>query len=122
MKSILTALFALASVVGLGVNAAAAADPASPAWQQVVPGVFRSEGFPYAYALVADRSALLVGASAGANLPALKQRGVDRCELVLLTHHLRDSCAQAADFIAAGIPVRAAKKTEPLLAPDGVRL
>ena len=36
-----------------------------------------------------------IRAPEGASLPALKRQGVDRCELVLLTHQHRDSCAQA---------------------------
>ena len=94
---------------------------ADDAWLEVVPGVLRSSGYPCAYALVDGRVALLVGAPRGAKLPALKQRGVDQCELVLLTHHHRDSTEQAGAMIAAKVPVRAPARSESLLAPAGVR-
>jgi glyoxylase-like metal-dependent hydrolase (beta-lactamase superfamily II) len=102
-------------------SAAPAAGPGEGAWQEVTPGVLRSEGYPCAYAVLDGPAALLIGAPRGASLPALKARGVDRVELALLTHHHRDSCDQAASWIAAGIPVRAARKSTPLLTPEGVR-
>jgi glyoxylase-like metal-dependent hydrolase (beta-lactamase superfamily II) len=83
--------------------------------------VLRSDGFPCGYALIDGRAALLIGAPAGVNLALLKQRGVDRCELVLLTHHHRDSCEQGGQLAAAGIAIRAPKKAESLLTPEGVR-
>jgi glyoxylase-like metal-dependent hydrolase (beta-lactamase superfamily II) len=93
----------------------------TPAWHDVAPGVLRSDGYPCAYALTDGTAALLIGAPRGARLEALKQHGVERCELVLLTHHHRDSCARAADWLSAGIAVRAPRKAETLLAPEGVR-
>jgi glyoxylase-like metal-dependent hydrolase (beta-lactamase superfamily II) len=99
----------------------AAGEPPTTAWHEVAPDVFRSDGFPCAYALIEGRAALLIGAPARASLPALKQRGVDQCELVLLTHHHRDSCAQAGPLAATGIVIRAPRKAETLLTPGGVR-
>jgi glyoxylase-like metal-dependent hydrolase (beta-lactamase superfamily II) len=98
-----------------------AANAEDEVWSEVVPGVLRSRGYPCAYALVEGRAALLIGAPRGARLPALKQRGVETCELVLLTHHHRDSSEQAAALVAEHIPVRAPKRSEPLLSPEGVR-
>src|SRR5262249_40561291 len=98
-----------------------AANARDARWHEVVPGVLRSEGCPSAYALIEGRAALLVGAPPGASLAALKDRGGDRCEIVLLAHHDRDSCVQAGDWAAAGIPIRAPRNAETFLTPEGVR-
>jgi glyoxylase-like metal-dependent hydrolase (beta-lactamase superfamily II) len=109
-------------VLAAGLPGVQGAEARPSAWHEVAPGVLRSEGFPCGYALVEGRAALLIGAPAGANLPALKQHGVERCEFVLLTHHHRDSCEQAGPLAAAGTVVRAPKKAESLLTPEGVRV
>lgn len=96
-------------------------DAEEAAWREVVPGVLRSEGLPCGYALVEDGAVLLIGAPDGARLPALKQRGGERCELVLLTHHHRDICSQAVELAGAGIPIRAPRQAQALLTPEGVR-
>jgi glyoxylase-like metal-dependent hydrolase (beta-lactamase superfamily II) len=112
---------AIAALVAIVFAATDRTHADEPAWHPVVPGVFRSAGFPCGYALVDGRAALLIGAPRGVSLPALKAHGVERCELVLLTHHDRDSCAQAGDLAAAGVPIRAPLKAEALLKPDLVR-
>jgi glyoxylase-like metal-dependent hydrolase (beta-lactamase superfamily II) len=91
------------------------------AWREVMPGVLQSAGSPCAYALLDGAEALLIGAPHGVRLPDGKRFGVERWTLVLLTHHHRDSCAGAAALAAAGISVRAPRKSEALLAPDHVR-
>lgn len=89
-------------------------------WHEVQPGLLRSAGQPCGYALVDGENALLIDAPAGADLESLKKRGVRKVELVLLTHHHRDTCAQAAAWIDAGIPVRAAKASAEWLTPENV--
>jgi len=89
-------------------------------WTEVVPGVRRSAGIPAAYALVDGEAALLIDAPHGANLQSLKQRGVRQIELVLLTHHHRDTCAQAERLLMENVPVRAPKAAADWLLPDQV--
>src|SRR4029450_12896071 len=50
----------------------------------------------------------------------LRAHGVKRVELVLLTHHHRDSCAAAGKFLAAGVKVRAPKASAEWLLPGPV--
>ncbi len=108
----------LAALAFLPAPAAGASDTA---WREVVPGVLQSAGYPCAYALLDGPNALLIGAPQGVSLPDRKRYGVEGWELVLLTHHHRDSCAGAAALAAAGVPVRAPRKSETLLAPEHVR-
>jgi glyoxylase-like metal-dependent hydrolase (beta-lactamase superfamily II) len=89
------------------------------AWQQVAPGVWRSSGLPAGYALVDGDSALLIDApTAGETLQA---HGVKKIDLVLLTHHHRDSCAAAGTLLTAKVKVRAPKASAEWLTPEGVR-
>src|SRR5688572_10991857 len=68
---------------------------AADGWSEVAPGVWRSAGLPAGYALVEGDAALLIDAPRTAEgLPAKK------VEMVLLTHHHRDSCAAAGRFLA----------------------
>ncbi len=90
------------------------------AWAEVQRGLLRSPGLPCGYALVEGESALLIDAPAGADLEALKKQGVKKVELALLTHHHRDTCVRAAEWIAAGIPIRASKASAEWLLPDKV--
>src|SRR5207253_3752123 len=46
--------------------------------------------------------------------------GIKKIGAVLRTHHHRDSCAFAAEYLRENIPVRAAESAAPLLKPDGV--
>jgi glyoxylase-like metal-dependent hydrolase (beta-lactamase superfamily II) len=89
------------------------------AWQEVVPGVWRSSGLPAGYALVDGDAALLIDAPTDA--AALKAHGVKKIDLVLLTHHHRDSCAAAGLLLTAGVKVQAPKAAAEVLTPDGVR-
>src|SRR5260370_20854439 len=93
--------------------------PGAEAWQEVVAGVFRSRGLPAGYALVDGGAALLVDAPAGAQ--GLQRLGVKKIDGVLLTHHHRDSCAEAERFLAAGVTVRAPKASAEWLTPENVR-
>jgi glyoxylase-like metal-dependent hydrolase (beta-lactamase superfamily II) len=88
-------------------------------WVEVVPGVLRSRGLPAGYALVDGDTALLIDAPRGPD--SLRPMGVKKVEAVLLTHHHRDSCAAAGDFLTARVPVRAARESAEWLTPDGVR-
>ena len=92
---------------------------AADAWHEVAPGVLRTAGIPAGYALTDGNAAILIGAPRGADLADLKARGL-AVEFALLTHHHRDSCEQAADWVKAGIAVRAGKKTAVLLSPEAV--
>ena len=47
--------------------------------------------------------------------------GVKKVELVLLTHHHRDTCAAADKFLADGVPVGALKTAADWLTPAGVQ-
>lgn len=100
---------------------AAALPESAKAWTAVAPGVFRSDSFPCAYALVEQGAALLIGAARGADVAALKPHGAANVELCLLTHHHRDTSARAAEFVTAEIPVRAPKASADLLLPEGVQ-
>jgi glyoxylase-like metal-dependent hydrolase (beta-lactamase superfamily II) len=90
-----------------------------PGWAEVVPGVFRSPGLPAGYALVDGDAALLIDAPRGAG--GLHAQGVKKLDAVLLTHHHRDSCAAAGEFLAARVPVRAARESAEWLTPENVR-
>lgn len=94
------------------------ADPQTTTWTEVSPGVWRCPGPPYGYALVAGEHALLIDApDSGAGL---RQAGVKQIDMVLLTHHHRDTAAFAARFVADKIPVRAPRASLPWLSPEGV--
>lgn len=89
-------------------------------WKQIAPGVWRTAEMPYGYALVSDSHALLIDCpqSADGLKPAAK---VEQIDGVLLTHHHFDSCARIGDFLAAKVPVRAAKTSAEFLAPAAVK-
>ncbi len=93
---------------------------ADSSWTPVQPGVLRSSGSPAGYALIEGDSALLIDAPHGAKLEELRARGVTKVESVLLTHHHRDTMARAAEWVAAGLPVRAAKAGLEWLLPEAV--
>ncbi len=88
-------------------------------WVEVAPGVLRGPGLPAGYALVDGDTALLIDAPRPAD--GLKARGVKTIAGVLLTHHHRDSCAAAGQFLARGIAVRAPKASAEWLMPEKVR-
>jgi glyoxylase-like metal-dependent hydrolase (beta-lactamase superfamily II) len=89
------------------------------AWTEVSPGILRSPGLPAGYALVDGDAALLIDAPRPPD--GLRGQGVQKVEAVLLTHHHRDSCAAAGAFLAAGVPVRAARESAEWLTPAAVR-
>jgi glyoxylase-like metal-dependent hydrolase (beta-lactamase superfamily II) len=103
--------------VWLGGRGGAAHDP-TDGWTEVVPGVFRSPGLPAGYALVSGGRALLIDAPCPPD--GLLARGVKKIDLLLLTHHHRDSVAAVADYLARRIPVRAPAASAPWLSPGGV--
>lgn len=86
--------------------------------KEVAPGVHRLPGQPAGYVLTSGEHALLIDAP---NPAAVVQKlGIKKIEAVLLTHHHRDSCAAAADYLAQNIPVRAAKASALWLTTEGV--
>lgn len=97
----------------------AAADEPAVRWQEVAAGVWRTESTPRGYAIVADDHCVVVGAPWNISPQTLPPE-VSACELVLLTHQHRDSCAAASSFVAAKTPVRAPKLSKPYLSPAGV--
>jgi glyoxylase-like metal-dependent hydrolase (beta-lactamase superfamily II) len=103
-----------ASVAWLGGRGGDKKGPA--AWTAVHPGVQRSAGEPSAYALIDGDAALLIDAPAETAAPPGK-----KIELVLLTHHHRDSCGGAGALLAAGVKVRAPKASAEWLTPDAVK-
>ncbi len=94
--------------------------PEAHDWVEVQPGLLRSAGLPSGYALLDGDKALLIDAPHGANFDALKNRGIKKIELVLLTHHHRDTCARAGELLEAGVPVRAPKAALEWLLPEPV--
>ncbi len=90
-------------------------------WVEVAPGLLRSAQLPAGYALLDGDRALLIDAPRSPD--GLAAHGVKKVELVLLTHHHRDTCAAApvAKFLADAVPVRAAKAAAEWLTPEGVR-
>ncbi len=89
------------------------------AWKEVAPGVFRSPGPPFGYALCDGDAALLIDAPCGPD--GLKAQGTKTIDAVLLTHHHRDTAAFAGRYLADKVPVRAPKASADWLTPDGVR-
>jgi glyoxylase-like metal-dependent hydrolase (beta-lactamase superfamily II) len=85
---------------------------------ELTPGLWRSLGSPAAVALVDGEKAILIDAPAGvaAKLPP----GVKAVTGVLLTHHHRDTVADAAAF-GPKVPVRAPKSAAEWLTPEAVR-
>ena len=112
-------LFALLAFFAATLFGAPRARAAENSWTEILPGVLRSAGQPAAHALIDGPAALLIGAAQSADLAALQARGLT-AELALLTHHHRDSCAQADAWIRAGIPVRAGKMSAAWLQPEAV--
>jgi glyoxylase-like metal-dependent hydrolase (beta-lactamase superfamily II) len=93
--------------------------PEAGAWTEVSPGVWRSPGIPTSYAILEGENALLIDAAAP--VEGLAARGAKKIEMALLTHHHRDTVAQAAKLLADRVPVRAPKASAPWLTPEGVR-
>src|SRR5262249_4904397 len=75
---------------------------AADAWTEVVPGILRTPRLPAGYALVDGDTALLIDVPHP--IDDLKAHGVKKVEAVLLTHHHRDTCAEAGSFLVAGVP------------------
>ena len=88
-------------------------------WSEVANGLWRTESRPRGYALVTADRCLLIGAPVGVT-PSTLPPNVTQCELVLLTHHHRDSSWNAGAFVRANVPVRAAELAEAYLLPVGV--
>ncbi len=93
--------------------------PASPAWSEVTPGVWRSPELPAGYALVEGDNALLIDAPVTAD--GLSKAGVKTIDAVLLTHHHRDTCSAVPSFLTTKVPVRAPKASAEWLLPEGVK-
>jgi len=111
----------LLCLTGLILCFAAARLPAAEPWSVAVEGVLVSQGLPHGFAIVRGESAVLIGASRGMDLQALKQRGVKQIDFCLLTHHHRDTSALASKFAAEGIPVRAPMASAKWLSANGVQ-
>ncbi len=113
---VLVCLSALTAAAWFG---AANYHSSSESWARIVPGVLKCPGYPAGYALVDGDAALLIDAPH--RVDGLKQHGIKKIEQVLLTHHHRDTCAQATFFVAQGVPVRAPKSAAEWLSAENVR-
>lgn len=89
-------------------------------WTEIVPGVLRSPGLPAAHVLLSEDKALVIDAPTAADPEELSRLGITQVEMVLLTHHHRDTAARAIQWVAAGAKVRAPKASAPWLHPEGV--
>jgi glyoxylase-like metal-dependent hydrolase (beta-lactamase superfamily II) len=118
-RKILVAAVCVLTLAAAAWLATTAREERKPAWTEVAPGVWRSPGLPAGYALVDDGHALLIDAPHDAE--GLKERGVKTIDAVLLTHHHRDTAAQAGRFLADKVPVRAPKLSAPWLTVEGVK-
>ena len=77
-------------------------------WDEVEPGVWRTLDLPHTYALLADNRCLLIGAAPDTAPGPGREYfppGIETCELLLITHHHRDSCAELMHFAQAKIPI-----------------
>jgi glyoxylase-like metal-dependent hydrolase (beta-lactamase superfamily II) len=88
-------------------------------WIEAAPGILRTPDMPAGYALVDGECALLIDAPRSEE--GLRAHGVKKIESVLLTHHHRDTCAAAGEFLAAKVKVRAPKAAAEWLTPANVR-
>lgn len=89
-------------------------------WSEVAPGIWRNSEAPFGYALVADGHALLIDAPKPVD--GLKQAAkISQIDVVLVTHHHLDTCANAPALIKERVPVRAPKASAAWLKPDEVR-
>jgi glyoxylase-like metal-dependent hydrolase (beta-lactamase superfamily II) len=95
-------------------------DAPDPAWVEVSPGILRSTGIPAAHALCDGDTALLLDAPQGTDLKALQRRGIRKIDLVLLTHHHRDTTGLVPELLKAGVPVRAPKASAEWLLAESV--
>jgi glyoxylase-like metal-dependent hydrolase (beta-lactamase superfamily II) len=105
-------------VVAARLGTGGSPDNEAGAWVQVGPGVLRTAQAPFGYALVREGRALLVDAPQ--NDKGLAKLGVRQVEMVLLTHHHRDSCAAVKAFLDQGVKVRAPKGSAEWLTRQGV--
>src|SRR5579871_4045542 len=112
---------ALVFLAVVGNLIAFAADPvdACGQWQQVIPGVMRTKSSPHAHAIVDGDRCILIDAPFQVTPRSLPPT-VKSCDLVLLTHHHRDTCANVAAYVAANVPVRASTLAQAYLSPEGV--
>lgn len=91
-------------------------------WVQISPGVLRTTAMPFGHALVDGNKALLIDVPAREKeLAELAKFGVKTIDLVLLTHHHRDTCAGLGDVLAKKIKVRAPKASAEWLNAENVR-
>ena len=115
-------LLFVSALVWLGMEAGpAVAQTSLPLrlWVEVVPGVLRFTERPTAYAIVEGDRCLLIGAPRFVS-PQTMPKGTSQCELLLLTHHHRDASSSAAQFLRAGVRVRAPELSAAYLKLEGV--
>jgi glyoxylase-like metal-dependent hydrolase (beta-lactamase superfamily II) len=90
-----------------------------PTWKWVYPSVARTPGEPAGYALVEGDAVLLIDAPG--NAETYKALSMHKIEMVLLTHHHRDTCAGVGALLAGGVKVRAPKASAEWLSTEGVK-
>jgi glyoxylase-like metal-dependent hydrolase (beta-lactamase superfamily II) len=86
-------------------------------WTEIVPGVFRSPGWPAGYAIVDGTEAVLVDAPCDVS----KLPGVTKIAAVYLTSYHRASCAHVGAFLQSRIPVFAPNAAKAWLSIEGVK-
>lgn len=85
-------------------------------WERIAENAYRTRESPYGYALVFEKRVLLIDAT----VPPDSARELGNVEMVLLTHHHRDTAAFAGDYRRAGVPVRAPRESAEWLIPENV--
>lgn len=113
--------FLLAFGIAASLLSVARADdlPKTVEWTEVAPAIYRTTSSPFGHAIVDGDRCLLVGAPYRVGPTTLPGRA-KQCDLVILTHHHRDTSATATAFAAANIPVRAPKLSEAYLSSTAV--
>lgn len=107
-----TCVAALSAAAWFGVNTG------EKTWTQVAAGVYRAPGPVAGYALVDGDAALLIDAPVSLDRVVLP--GKPKIAGVILTHHHRPVVAGVPSFLAAKIPVQAAKASAEVLTSAGV--
>ncbi|MDB5309681.1 MAG: Hydroxyacylglutathione hydrolase [Gemmataceae bacterium] len=117
-RALLACLSAAAVVVAAWLSQARPEGETFVHWEPVAPGVYRTKDSPHGYAVVSGKKAVLIDAPVPPDVVA--ELRTEAVEVVLLTHHHRDTAAFASAYRAKGVPVRAAKEATDWLTPEGV--
>ena len=119
MRSRLLAVVCLSTVAAAAWFSTAQPKPDElKSWVKLAEGVYRTKASPHSYALVDGNKALLIDATIA---PAkVEELGAKSVEVVLLTHHHRDTAEFAAEYRTKKVAVRAPKESADWLTPENV--